>query len=462
MEGFLTSPFSVSVSVSPISRKNKNDFMNQEQRQKQEQFIETKFRKPLSISYYLHHKNAWSGTFKRPGALTNPWTGTGIKSSNAKRKGGLICMADSSENGVESSSSSSSSTVSMLDELQQHSKVILDTAHYKLIGEAKETNKPLVSYVEEVTTNPTILWRSAQLEEYDSVVEGVVKEYRKQYAELSPEILENIVDDIAVEFALQLTKAIVSSAGSAVSVQPQVYLQVDVRLRNDPDAIRKKAKELVEKYKSKLNDYNLPLDSSLCIKIPGTYAAFKACKTLEKEDNVRVLITAVTSALHGYLSSLQKASYIAPYVGRVSDWHKKKNVQGETNKDDIDQGIKLVKEILYHYRQVDSTTQIMGASFRSVEQITALAGVHVLTISPDLLEELVRSKAMGKFTDTLEGFEGNDGQSSHQFPESEEEFRTELCKDECGYEVFEKSMDLFEQDIISLEEKIRDFFQRLK
>ena len=370
----------------------------------------------------------------------------------------LICMAADRVN----VDGEPSFNMSLLDEMQSHSKIILDTSHYKLIGDSTEEKKtkPLVSYVEEVTTNPTILWRSVQLEEYDTVVEGVVKKYRKEYKnkidKLSPEIMENIVDDIAVEFALQLTKAIVSLSRNSESFQPQVYLQVDVRLRNDSDAIRKKAKKLVEKYKAKLSEYNLPPNSSLCIKIPGTYAAFKACKILETEDDVRVLMTAVTSTVHGYLSTLQKASYIAPYVGRVSDWHKKNN---QTN-DGVDHGIELVKEILYYYRKTDSSTQIMAASFRSVQQITALAGVHLLTIAPNLLEELITTKAHGNLIDTLKNFKGKSRQPFNQFPKSEKEFLTELRKDDCGYEVFEKSMDLFEEDILCIEKKVNDFFYR--
>lgn len=253
-------------------------------------------------------------------------------------------------------------TNSALSQLKAFTTVVADTGDF----ERMEAYKP-----QDATTNPSLILKAVLQENYQNLVLRV----KREHSGLSP---VDLVDHILVAFGMEILKI----------VPGRVSTEVDARLSFDTKATVKKAKHLISLYEANGIDRKRVL-----IKLAGTWEGIQAAKELEISGihcNMTLLFSLVQAAACGAVN----AKLISPFVGRITDWHKSKlgsNWNDVNNGGSNDPGVISVKNIFHYYKHFGIQTEIMGASFRNTSQILELAGCDLLTISPELLEELSAS-----------------------------------------------------------------------
>jgi len=254
---------------------------------------------------------------------------------------------------------STSSTLSQLEQLKKLTTVVADTGDF----ERMQAFQP-----QDATTNPSLILKAAQQSNYQKLVQSV----KDAHTNMSP---TDLVDYILVAFGLEILKI----------VPGRVSTEVDARLSFDTKATVTKAKHLIALYESHGIDRN-----RILIKLAGTWEGIAAAKELEAQGihcNMTLLFSLVQAAACGAAN----AKLISPFVGRITDWYKAKlgaNWSDINNGGANDPGVTSVKRIFHYYKHFGIPTEIMGASFRNTSQILELAGVDLLTISPELLAEL--------------------------------------------------------------------------
>ena len=253
-------------------------------------------------------------------------------------------------------------TNSALNQLKAFTTVVADTGDF----ERMEAYKP-----QDATTNPSLILKAVLQENYQNLVLRV----KREHPGLRP---IDLVDHILVAFGMEILKI----------VPGRVSTEVDARLSFDTKATVKKAKHLISLYEANGIDRKRVL-----IKLAGTWEGIEAAKELEISGihcNMTLLFSLVQAAACGAIN----AKLISPFVGRITDWHKSKlgsNWSDVNNGGSNDPGVISVKNIFHYYKHFGIQTEIMGASFRNTSQILELAGCDLLTISPELLEELSAS-----------------------------------------------------------------------
>jgi transaldolase len=251
--------------------------------------------------------------------------------------------------------------MSQLDSLKRFTTVVADTGDIDAIA----LHKP-----QDATTNPSLLLKAAQDKRYRPLVEEALR-----YAARAG-------GDHARQTSLFLDKLFVNFGCEILKIVPgRVSTEVDARLSFDTAASMAKARELIRLYQ----DAGVPRERVL-IKIATTWEGIRAAEQLEKED-IHCNLTLLFSFAQAVACAQAKVTLISPFVGRIYDWHKKaRNVTDIPRAEDP--GVASVVRIYNYYKKFDSATQVMGASFRKVEQIIDLAGADLLTISPELLAQL--------------------------------------------------------------------------
>jgi transaldolase len=184
-------------------------------------------------------------------------------------------------------------------------------------------------------------------------------------------LVERSIDILTVKFGVEILKLI----------EGRVSTEVDASLSYDTDATIAKAKELLALYQA----YGVHSDRIL-IKIASTWEGIQAAKVLEAEG-IHTNLTLLFGLHQAHACADAKVTLISPFVGRILDWYKKaENVMYYPI--EKDPGVLSVKKIYQFYKQHQVQTEIMGASFRSIDQVLALAGCDLLTVAPNLLAEL--------------------------------------------------------------------------
>ena len=254
------------------------------------------------------------------------------------------------------------SNLSQLEQLKKLTTVVADTGDF----ERMRAFQP-----QDATTNPSLILKAAQQSNYQALVNTV----KAAHPGMSP---TDLVDYILVAFGLEILKI----------VPGRVSTEVDARLSFDTKGTVAKAKHLITLYESHGIDRK-----RILIKLAGTWEGIAAAKELEAQSihcNMTLLFSLVQAAACGAAN----AKLISPFVGRITDWHKVKlgaNWSDSANGGANDPGVSSVKRIFHYYKHFGIHTEIMGASFRNTSQILELAGVDLLTISPELLAELQSS-----------------------------------------------------------------------
>jgi transaldolase len=261
--------------------------------------------------------------------------------------------------------------MSLLDSLKKFTTVVADTGDI----EAMRQFRP-----QDATTNPSLLLKAAQQPQYRPLVEAALADAdRAGVAEAKR--AEAFMDRLAVNFGKEILKI----------VPGRVSTEVDARLSFDRDATIAKARELIGLYeKAGIGR------ERILIKVGSTWEGIRAAGELEREG-IHCNLTLLFSFAQAVACAEAGVTLISPFVGRIYDYYKKER-GGDIPAAD-DPGVQSVTRIYNYYKKFGYKTQVMGASFRKVEQIVDLAGCDLLTISPDLLEAL--SKAPGEITPKL-------------------------------------------------------------
>jgi transaldolase len=256
-------------------------------------------------------------------------------------------------------------TASQLDQLKEFTTVVADTGDFESI----KTYAP-----QDATTNPTLIYKAVQLDEYKPLLEKAIADNRSS-ALSGPARVKKIVDDLLTLFGREILKI----------VPGRVSTEVDARLSFDIEATIQKARYLIGLYEKA----GTPRERIL-IKIASTWEGSRAAEVCQKEG-INCNLTLMFSLPQAIACAEAKVTLISPFVGRIYDYYKA--TTGKEFHGADDPGVQSVNRIYNYYKKFDYKTQVMGASFRNTSQIVELAGCDLLTISPELLGELHESDA---------------------------------------------------------------------
>ncbi|TCB79513.1 transaldolase [Acinetobacter sp. ANC 4173] len=252
-------------------------------------------------------------------------------------------------------------TQNALNQLKKMTTIVADSSDLAAI----EKFRPL-----DATTNPSLITAAANQQENKVLIEAAYDQ-AKQEGYTSDELIERTIDILTVKFGVEILKLI----------DGRVSTEVDASLSYDTEATIAKAKELLALYKAYGIDQN-----RILIKIASTWEGIQAARVLEAEG-IHCNLTLLFGLHQAQACADAKVTLISPFVGRILDWYKKaENVQNYPI--EKDPGVLSVKQIYQYYKQHHIQTEIMGASFRSIDQVLGLAGCDLLTVSPNLLAEL--------------------------------------------------------------------------
>ena len=251
-----------------------------------------------------------------------------------------------------------------LDQLKQHTVVVADTGNFLQLAQFTPRD---------ATTNPSLILKAVQQSEYAPLLAETVQARRAQP-------VDEIVDAVLVRFGLEILKI----------VPGRVSTEVDARLSFDREATLARARRIMGLYEAA----GIPRERVL-IKIAATWEGIQAARALEAEG-IHCNLTLLFSFGQAVACGEAGVQLISPFVGRIYDWAKKAaGAQWDeaAHADENDPGVKSVSTIYTYYKRFGIRTEVMGASFRNVGQIVALAGCDLLTISPELLAALQASDA---------------------------------------------------------------------
>ena len=252
-------------------------------------------------------------------------------------------------------------TQSALNQLKNMTTVVADSSDLAAI----EKFRPL-----DATTNPSLITAAAQQTENKVLIEDAFQQAKSEgYS--GDVLIERTIDILTVKFGVEILKLI----------EGRVSTEVDAALSYDTDASIAKAKELLALYQT----YGIE-QHRILIKIAATWQGIQAAKALEAEG-IHCNLTLLFGLPQAQACAEAGVTLISPFVGRILDWYKKAE-KVEHYPIDKDPGVLSVKPIYHFYKQNCIKTEIMGASFRSIEQVLGLAGCDLLTIAPNLLAEL--------------------------------------------------------------------------
>lgn len=251
-----------------------------------------------------------------------------------------------------------------LEQLKQYTVVVADTGDFQQIAQY---------HPQDATTNPSLILKAVQKDAYKPILERTVRDNASRP-------LGEIIDRLLIAFGTEILKLIPG----------RVSTEVDARLSFDTAASVAKGRELIRLYEAA----GIGRERVL-IKLATTWEGIRAAEIL-KRDGIDCNMTLLLSLVQAAACAEAGAKLISPFVGRIYDWYKKQagaQWSEATDGGANDPGVRSVRNIYNYYKHFGYPTEVMGASFRSIAQIIELAGCDLLTISPDLLQQLQDSDA---------------------------------------------------------------------
>ncbi len=316
--------------------------------------------------------------------------------------------------------------MNLLEQLKKYTKVVADTGDFASI----EAYKPV-----DATTNPSLIYAASQESKYADLVEDAIRFGKNQSTDKQLQV-SKAMDKLAVNFGLKILEI----------VPGRVSTEVDARLSFDTEGSVNKARELIELY-----EMSGISRERILIKLASTWEGIKAAEILEKEG-IHCNLTLLFSFAQAVACAEANVRLISPFVGRILDWYKK-----DRGVDEIapieDPGVLSVKSIYNYYKKFGYKTQVMGASFRNIGEITELAGCELLTIAPKLLKELEETE--GSLAVKLS--EEIAKKSDHvQISLDEKQFRWMMNEDAMATEKLAEGIRNFTKDLLKLENQISE------
>ncbi|WP_454764247.1 transaldolase [Cupriavidus campinensis] len=313
--------------------------------------------------------------------------------------------------------------MNQLEQLRQFTAVVADTGDFQLMKQYMP---------QDATTNPSLILKAVQKPEYRPLLEQAVRDHHGSAG------LNAVMDQLLIAFGCEILAI----------VPGRVSTEVDARLSFDTQASVDKARHLVGLYEQR----GVARERVL-IKVASTWEGIRAAEILQRE-NIRCNMTLLFSLVQAVACAEAGAQLISPFVGRILDWYKKQagdKWDAAANVGDNDPGVRSVRQIYDYYKSFDHATEVMGASFRSTGQILALAGCDLLTISPELLEQLAAGQG------TVERKLSKDhAQAANvaRIVADEPAFRWQLNEDAMATEKLAEGIRLFAADAVKLEKLV--------
>ena len=254
--------------------------------------------------------------------------------------------------------------MNQLEALKQFTTVVADTGDFKQLAQFRP---------QDATTNPSLILKAVQKPDYQPLMTDTVTRFKGRS-------LDETMDRLLVRFGCEIL----------ATVPGRVSTEVDARLSFDADATQARAERIIELYQAE----GVPVDRVL-IKIAATWEGIQAAAALEKRG-IHTNLTLLFSFTQAVACGQARVQLISPFVGRIYDWYKKSAGAAWVEAEQAgahDPGVQSVQRIYNYYKHFGIATEVMGASFRNIGQIQALAGCDLLTISPELLAGLAANTA---------------------------------------------------------------------
>ena len=300
---------------------------------------------------------------------------------------------------------------SALDQLKTFTTIVADTGDLNAIQQFR----PL-----DATTNPSLITAAAQQPENRMLIEDAYLQAKSE-GYVTDELIERTIDILTVKLGSEILKI----------VEGRVSTEVDAALSYNTEATIAKAKSLLALYQ----DYGID-QNRILIKIASTWEGIQAAKVLEAEG-IHCNLTLLFGLHQAKACADAKVTLISPFVGRILDWYKKAE-QVDHYTIDKDPGVLSVKQIYQFYKQNNVKTEIMGASFRSIDQVLGLAGCDLLTVSPNLLAELAQDHRIVASQMTIESETTIDREML-----TETQFKQQLEADLMAFQLLQSGIDGF-------------------
>ncbi|MDN5844348.1 MAG: transaldolase [Alcaligenaceae bacterium] len=306
-----------------------------------------------------------------------------------------------------------------LESLRAYTTVVADTGDVQ----AMRTYRPT-----DATTNPSLILKAVQLDAYRPLLETVLRDH----PDAGPATL---TDHLLIALGCEILRIIPG----------RVSTEVDARLSFDTQASIERARRIIGLYAQQ----GIGRDRVL-IKLASTWEGIQAARILESEG-IHCNMTLLFSLPQALACAQAGATLISPFVGRIYDWHKKaagaewdESARSGAN----DPGVESVERIYRYYKAYDIPTEIMGASFRNIGQIRALAGCDLLTISPELMGQLAADTEPLSTRLTVESAKA---QPPEWMASNEVAFRTELNQEAMATEKLAEGIRVFTADALKLD-----------
>ncbi|CAH1394304.1 unnamed protein product [Nezara viridula] len=320
-----------------------------------------------------------------------------------------------------------------LEQLKALTTVVADTG---------DINAMKVYNPTDATTNPSLILAAAKLPEYENLVqEAVVYGIKNGDKKSLKNQVETTMDKLLVLFGTSILNIIPG----------RVSTEVDARLSFDVTGSVEKAKKFIKLYE----EHGISKERVL-IKLASTWEGIQAARILEKEYGIHCNLTLLFSFCQAVACAEANVTLISPFVGRILDWYVN-NTEKKSYDSLDDPGVKSVTEIYNYYKKFGYKTAVMGASFRNIGEIKALAGCDLLTISPKLLSELENdNEGVKRMLDPIKASELNLSKVEIDEPK----FRWLLNEDQMATDKLSEGIRKFAEDTIKLEQLIISRLQK--
>jgi transaldolase len=306
---------------------------------------------------------------------------------------------------------------SVLEQIKEHTVVVADTGDFDSIRQYEPRD---------ATTNPSLILKAAKQTEYSGLVEDVVNKAKQEGVTQ----VDEVMDRLLVRFGVSILEI----------VPGRVSTEVDARLSFDRKGSLSKARSLIARYEK----LGFSRDRVL-IKLATTWEGIEVSRELEKEG-IHCNMTLLFSIVQAIACAEAGSQLISPFVGRILDWYKQKT--GDDFEGADDPGVKSVTEIYNYYKKFNYKTEVMGASFRNTGEIKELVGCDLLTISPNLLQEMKEDHSFLELKLSEEKARESD-LSKVEIDESS--FRFQMNEDEMASTKLSEGIRKFSADVCSLE-----------
>jgi transaldolase len=289
---------------------------------------------------------------------------------------------------------------------------------------------------QDATTNPSLILAASKKPEYAKLIDAAVEYGKKQGGDVDQQV-DATLDNLLVQFGKEILKIIPG----------KVSTEVDARFSFDTEASVNKALRIIDLYK----EQGIGKERIL-IKIASTWEGIKAAEILQSKYGINCNLTLMFSLVQAIAAAEAGAFLISPFVGRILDWYKAATKKEYTKEEDP--GVKSVQAIFNYYKKYGYKTIVMGASFRSIGEVTELAGCDYLTIAPNLLEQLYNSQdEVPKKLDASDATNLDIAKKS--YINDEAEFRFYFNEDQMAVEKLREGISKFAADAVTLKDILR-------